>query len=406
MVRRSVAGPAPAPTPALYQRARYPGEPDEGDYRIAFPGGILVPYRNDNGGCEDVWRVETADPSAVRAICSAGFVRIRGDDPGPEMEDDDARPVPREDPRQPWTGLPLRGAGPVPEEECRFIGEALCQLRRDLPLDPAMLAEAARKRAEESRELPLSVAVVVTFTGWDREREGAAASAIEETEQAGGRVILVQNDPAAHALVQAFQARQRRASPLVELDENRGFAAACNRGWRGAPSGASWILFTQSDATWTAGDLRRAVALAEVVSEAEEGYPPILGPSGGGLAEDRPDQLWEWGRNVEPVAHAPRGLDWVAGFWLLAHRTVLERVGGWDEGFFLYYEDPDLCLRAAAECGCRCIVWPELRVSHARGTTIRPLLGNRGRLYAQQASRDRFKSRWRPTDPLAIPPAR
>lgn len=37
--------------------------------------------------------------------------------------------------------------------------------------------------------------------------------------------------------------------------------------------------------------------------------------------------------------------DWVAGMFLFARRAAFESVGGFDERYFMYYEDVDLCRR-------------------------------------------------------------
>jgi len=42
----------------------------------------------------------------------------------------------------------------------------------------------------------------------------------------------------------------------------------------------------------------------------------------------------------------PRAVCWVMGAALLGDRAVFERLGGWDDRFFLYYEDKDIGLRA------------------------------------------------------------
>ncbi|OGQ23134.1 MAG: hypothetical protein A2138_05740 [Deltaproteobacteria bacterium RBG_16_71_12] len=45
-------------------------------------------------------------------------------------------------------------------------------------------------------------------------------------------------------------------------------------------------------------------------------------------------------------SHTTTGVDWVAGASMLLRRTMLEQIGVFDETFFLYYEETDLCLRA------------------------------------------------------------
>lgn len=58
--------------------------------------------------------------------------------------------------------------------------------------------------------------------------------------------------------------------------------------------------------------------------------------------------------------------DWVAGACMLVRREVFETVGLLDEGYFLYYEDVDLCHRAW-QAGWRCWYEPASRVVHLVG---------------------------------------
>lgn len=56
--------------------------------------------------------------------------------------------------------------------------------------------------------------------------------------------------------------------------------------------------------------------------------------------------LEPWKPNLDRLDHTGR-VDWTSGCSMLLRRTMLERVGLFDEGFFLYFEETDLCRRAA-----------------------------------------------------------
>ena len=70
---------------------------------------------------------------------------------------------------------------------------------------------------------------------------------------------------------------------------------------------------------------------------------------------------------------APFSPDWVAGMFMLAKRTAFEAVGGFDERYFLYYEDVDLCRRLRLR-GYDVRLVPGARIIHdARRTSHRNL---------------------------------
>jgi len=67
-------------------------------------------------------------------------------------------------------------------------------------------------------------------------------------------------------------------------------------------------------------------------------------------------------------------VDWVAGASLLIRREVFDTIGLLDDGYFLYYEETDFCLRAARN-GFPCWYEPKSRVMHligqSTGVTVR-----------------------------------
>ncbi len=69
------------------------------------------------------------------------------------------------------------------------------------------------------------------------------------------------------------------------------------------------------------------------------------------------------GRYQTVIGAAPFAPDWVAGMFMLFRAQEFAEIGGFDEGFFLYYEDVDVCARLWAS-GRRIIACPSASVVH------------------------------------------
>jgi N-acetylglucosaminyl-diphospho-decaprenol L-rhamnosyltransferase len=70
----------------------------------------------------------------------------------------------------------------------------------------------------------------------------------------------------------------------------------------------------------------------------------------------RRDPDYQLGEAVMPV-------DWAAGMFVLFRRDVFRQVDGFDERFYMYYEDADIC-RRLCQRGWRTVLQPETRVVH------------------------------------------
>jgi N-acetylglucosaminyl-diphospho-decaprenol L-rhamnosyltransferase len=63
------------------------------------------------------------------------------------------------------------------------------------------------------------------------------------------------------------------------------------------------------------------------------------------------------------IEDTPIHPDWVAGMFMLFRRTTFEKMHGFDERYFLYYEDVELCARLKLS-GYRVVLVPQAKVVH------------------------------------------
>ncbi len=176
-----------------------------------------------------------------------------------------------------------------------------------------------------------------------------AALAIQENSASTATLELV----AKHEALAGHQVR------TVHDPSNPGFGAACNA--LAADSDAEWLLFLNPDATIDAWPF----------SEQPPPAGQICGPatvnaarpgSHRGIAfsvtdEARRSWLRRWGTS-------PRGTGFVSGAALLISLRDFVAINGFDERFFLFYEDIDLCLRANA-AGIETHVVDGFAITHA-----------------------------------------
>ena len=69
-----------------------------------------------------------------------------------------------------------------------------------------------------------------------------------------------------------------------------------------------------------------------------------------------------------PTPNVARDVDWVSGAALWFRRDALDRVGGWDERYFMFLEDVDVC-RAIVAAGGRVRYVPGATVMHVVGAS-------------------------------------
>ncbi|WP_216870581.1 glycosyltransferase family 2 protein [Modestobacter excelsi] len=170
-------------------------------------------------------------------------------------------------------------------------------------------------------------------------------------DPAVGDVVVVDNssDPATARVVGRADGRVRYVDPGANL----GFARGCNLGMRAT---------SDPVVTFLNPDVLLEQSLAELVDRCGADDRMVLGggltgEAGGALGNARRREtlgtelrraVLGAGSSLQPVA-ADTGtiaVPQVDGAFLIAHRTFLELLDGYDERFELYFEDVDICDRA------------------------------------------------------------
>ena len=73
-------------------------------------------------------------------------------------------------------------------------------------------------------------------------------------------------------------------------------------------------------------------------------------------------------RRAKTLYSVPREVKWVTGAALFIRRVLFEKLGGFDEGFFMFFEDKDLCHRARLS-GAKIVYSPSGSLVHLRGAS-------------------------------------
>jgi N-acetylglucosaminyl-diphospho-decaprenol L-rhamnosyltransferase len=160
-------------------------------------------------------------------------------------------------------------------------------------------------------------------------------------------IIVTINVPEAHA----FASRKYDAAlRVVENTAPKGFAANHNAAF--AMSSAEFFCVLNPDVRLPADPLPR---LLDCLRDPALGVvaPKVLNPDGAvedsARAFPTPLSILAKGLGLQGNPDAPpagiRYPDWVAGMFMLFPRAAFERAGGFDDAYFLYYEDVDLCAR-------------------------------------------------------------
>jgi N-acetylglucosaminyl-diphospho-decaprenol L-rhamnosyltransferase len=256
-------------------------------------------------------------------------------------------------------------------------------------------------RLEPGPAMPVVDIVIVNWNSgpWLRECLRALADA-KPARCRVTRVVVVDN-ASSDGSCDGLQPGEALPLTIARNGVNRGFAAACNQG--AAASRADYLLFLNPDTVPTAAALDGTIGLLQARAAESVKIAGVWLDNGGG-----PQTLWlkafptartfmlqalgrqrRWQETIaiapapslegDAAADDPFGAIEVAvvgGAFLVIARALFEELGGFDERFFMYFDELDLCLRARRR-GARAMIASRLRIYHQIGASTDRVPGKR-----------------------------
>lgn len=231
------------------------------------------------------------------------------------------------------------------------------------------------------------VSVIIVHYQVKKELFACIASILKSPPKGKYEIIVVDNDEAKNIKTDLLQ---KFPQVIYIPNENKGFGQANNRG--AAYAKGEYLFFLNPDTTLEhkcltllAAYLYKHTEVSVVAPLLYDNKKQMISLQGAHeltplraifsfsfltkLFPHNPitKKYWmldEWDRKI------PYQVSSVPGTALMIRRTVFKKVGGFDEHFFMYFEEQDLCKRIE-ELGHKLIILPQAKVYHALGSSTK-----------------------------------
>jgi GT2 family glycosyltransferase len=236
---------------------------------------------------------------------------------------------------------------------------------------------AGKPEADFNESMKLSI-IIITYNS--EHLIGPCLDSIYETiKDIDYEIIVIDNASSDNTV--AFLQKKYPKINLVVNSENVGFARGVNQGIKKARG--EFILLLNPDMRVLQGTINKSLAYLEKNSEigilgCQFLYPNMrLQASFGNFPSLFTEFLQTtylykflpWGRFIPESTISKKRfkkihkVDWLSGGFMILRRDVFKKIGLFDENFFMYLEDIDLCFRAR-KAGFKIIYFPKAQVIH------------------------------------------
>jgi GT2 family glycosyltransferase len=222
--------------------------------------------------------------------------------------------------------------------------------------------------------------IIVNYRSW--KKLSACLHSIEQQGLQDLEVIVVDNF-SNDGEGESFAAQFPHVKWIMQ-NINGGFAQACNKG--ATQASGNWLLFLNPDTILNTPVLQPLLERAE--KEADWKLIGIRQLNDAGKDTYPHGVFLKWWNVWPPFRSLERLIkgrefskqhlstapitfpDWISGAFVLIRKNDFQELGGWDERFWMYYEDMDLSKRASDK-GWKRVMYNELVCVHSHGGSSR-----------------------------------
>jgi N-acetylglucosaminyl-diphospho-decaprenol L-rhamnosyltransferase len=229
---------------------------------------------------------------------------------------------------------------------------------------------------------PENVAIITVSYNSSGQLDGFLASAVV-TVGSASQILVVDNASRDIDATRTLVAKY--GVGLLELADNHGYGGAVNAGAKTLAAHFEFILVANPDLAFTPDAVTHLVAAAEADPQIAATGPRVLNVDGTvypsaraipslrvGVGHALFANLWPrnpWTRAYHSdvtTRRDPSAVGWLSGSCVCVRRTAFDLVGGFDEGYFMYFEDVDLGYRLGKK-NFTSIFVPDAEVTHIGG---------------------------------------
>ncbi|MGD0021059.1 MAG: glycosyltransferase family 2 protein [Smithellaceae bacterium] len=183
--------------------------------------------------------------------------------------------------------------------------------------------------------------VSIIIVSYNTARLIADCLASLEASRGAEKEIFVVDNASADNCIELITTRFP-AVKIIANQENKGFGPANNRALKDCRG--RYVVFLNPDATVEPDTLRKAISYMEANQQIGLAGAKILNPDGSlqpSVSYKYPGEKFA----TDAIVGLPGDIACVLGAFMIARKELIKEIGGFDEDFFLYGEDQDLCRR-------------------------------------------------------------